>query len=137
LAIDLIHLQVRSIQKSAPEGSRDKFIALNDVSRLSRVIQEENIRLHPEDAISTRLWVDKLRSENVHLFYKDKLDQPPQGSRLQSDAFMLCFQTNYQLNAFQRLGNGFIGIDATHNITQYQDLLLFTIIARDHWGHGM
>jgi hypothetical protein len=24
----------------------------------------------------------------------------------------------------------------TYNITQYQDLLLFTIIARDRWGRG-
>jgi hypothetical protein len=42
---------MRSIQKSAPEGSyADKFITLNDVSR---VIHEENIRLQPEDAKST------------------------------------------------------------------------------------
>lgn len=40
------------------------------------------------------------------------------------------------MDAFRRLGDGFIGIDATHNTTQYQDLLLFTIVARDRWGHG-
>ena len=40
------------------------------------------------------------------------------------------------MDTFQCIGGGFIGIDATHNTTQYQDLLLFTIIARDHWGHG-
>jgi hypothetical protein len=40
------------------------------------------------------------------------------------------------MDAFRRLGGGFIGIDATHNTTQYQDLLLFTIITRDHWGRG-
>jgi hypothetical protein len=50
---------------------------------------------------------------------------------------VLCIQTPFQLEAFQRLGNGFIGIDATHNVTQYQDFLLFTIIAHDLWGHGM
>jgi hypothetical protein len=119
---------VRFICDSAPQGSRDRFITLTDVSRLSRVINEEKIRLHPEDAISTRLWIDHLKSDNVNTFYKDKLDQPPSGSRLQPNVFILCMQTRFQLEAFQRLGNGFIGIDATHNITQYQDLLLFTII---------
>jgi hypothetical protein len=92
--------------------------------------------LHPEDAISSKLWVDKLKEENVFAFYKDKLDPPPPESRLQPDALVLCIQTSFQLDTFRRLGHGFIGIDATHNVTQYEDLLLFTIIARDHWGHG-
>jgi len=40
------------------------------------------------------------------------------------------------MEAFRRLGDGFIGIDATHNITHYKEMLLFTIMARDNWGHG-
>jgi hypothetical protein len=128
---------VHVISNQAPQGSRDRFITLTDVGRLSRLLNEENIRLHQEDAISTRLWIDLLKSDHVNAFFKSKLDQPPSGSRLQPDVFILCMQTRFQLEAFQRLGNGFIGIDATHNVTQYQDLLLFTIIARDRWGHGM
>jgi hypothetical protein len=104
---------------------------------MSWVIEQETIQLHTEDAISTRLWVDKLKSNDVNVFYKDKLEQPPSGSGLQQDAFILCIQTPYQLDAFQCLGSGFIGIDATHNTTQYQDLQLFTIITRDQWGHSM
>jgi hypothetical protein len=128
---------VRVIGNSAPQGSRDRFITLTDVGRLSRLLNEENIRLHQEDAISTRLWIDHLQSDDVNAFFKSRLDQPPSGSRLQSDVFILCMQTRFQREAFQRIGDGFIGIDATHNVTQYQDLLLFTIIARDRWGHGM
>ena len=128
---------MRIISNSAPQGSRDRFITLADVGRLSRVLNEENVRLHQEDAISTRLWIDNLQSDQVNAFFKSRLDQPPSGSTLQPDVFILCMQTRFQLDAFQRLGNGFIGIDATHNVTQYQDLLLFTIIARDRWGHGM
>ena len=48
----------------------------------------------------------------------------------------MCIQTPFQVDAFWRLGNGFIGIDATHNVTQYHNFLLFTIIARDRWGRG-
>jgi hypothetical protein len=48
----------------------------------------------------------------------------------------MCIQTTFQADMFQHLGNGFIGIDATHNVTQYPDFLLFTIVVRDQWGHG-
>jgi len=49
---------------------------------------------------------------------------------------ILCIQTQYQMDAFRRLGNRFIGIDTTHNTTQYKDIMLYTLIARDNWGHG-
>jgi len=103
---------------------------------MAQVLDNHKIRLHPDDAIVTRLLIDELSAEGNLTFYKDKQDHAPINSRLPEDAFVLCLQTNFQLNAYQEFGNGFIGIDATHNITQYQDLLLFTIIARDHWGHG-
>ena len=74
----------------------------------------------------------------VNVFYKDKLTPPPSASKLQGDTFILCVQTPFQMDAFQCLGNGgFIGIDATHNVTHFPDVLLFTIIARDRWGHGL
>ena len=92
--------------------------------------------MHPDDAIASRLLLDKLSEKGVLTFYKDKQDRAPINSRLPEDAFVLCIQTEFQLDAFRHLGDGFIGIDATYNITQYQDLLLFTIIARDRWGHG-
>ena len=53
------------------------------------------------------------------------------------DVFVLCIQLNFQLEAFQHLGNAFLGIDATHNVTQYKGLLLFTMMVWDRWGHGV
>jgi hypothetical protein len=104
---------------------------------MAHIVEEENIRLHKEDGIPTKLWMDRLKVNNIHSFYKDILDSPPSGSKLQGDDFIMCIQTTFQVDAFRCLGNGFIGIDATHNITQYPDFLLFTIIARDRWGHGV
>jgi hypothetical protein len=110
---------------------------LHDVSRMTHSVQEETIRLHTEDGISTKLWVDRLKSMKVNVFYKDKLTPPPSASRLQGDTFILCMQTPFQMDMFRQLGNGgFIRIDATHNVTHFRDMLLFTIIARDWWGHG-
>jgi len=129
-------VQVHDIRDSAPNGSRDRFISLQDVCWMARAVEEENIRLHEEDAISTKLWVDRLKVNNIQVFYKDKQVPPPSGSKLQGEDFVMCIQTAFQADAFRRLRNGFIGIDATHNITQYPDFLLFTIVARDQWGHG-
>jgi len=137
LAADLIHLKVREIRHNAPDGSRDQLIALKEVNQIARVLNNHRTRLHPDDAIATRLLLEELSKHDGSLiFYKDKQDRAPINSRLPEDAFVLCLQMDFQLNAYREFGNGFIGIDATHNITQYQDLLLFTIIARDRWGHG-
>jgi hypothetical protein len=99
-------------------------------------VEQQAIRLHPNDAISVWLWVDRFRDNNTLVFYKDRADQPPLDSQLEQDCFVLCIQAKFQLDAFQRLGDRFIRIDATHNVTTYPGFLLFTIIAWDNWGHG-
>jgi hypothetical protein len=119
-----------------PDGSQDKFIVPADVSQLGRMVEQQEICLHLNDAISVRLWIDRFRDNDTLVFYKDKADQPPPNSQLEQDSFVLCIQAKFQLDAFRRLGNRFIGIDATHNVTAYPGFLLFTIIARDNWGHG-
>ena len=129
-------MKVRAIRHAAPDGSHDELICLEEVNCIARSLENQEIRLHPDDAISTKILIDKLSSTGTLTFYKDKQDRAPIDSRLPEDAFVLCIQTSFQLDAFRRLGNAFIGIDATHNVTQYQTLLLFTIIARDRWGHG-
>jgi len=112
------------------------LIALKEVNQIAHALNNDKIRLHLDDAISTRLLIRQLATQDTRTFYKDRQDHAPIDSRLPEDAFVLCIQTSFQLDAFQRLGKNFIGIDATHNITQYQNILLFTIIARDDWGHG-
>jgi hypothetical protein len=109
---------------------------LGEVNRLAQAFERETKQLHSEDIVSTKLWIDRYKSEDISVFYKDKLSSPPPGSGLDQGTFVLCIQAPFQLEAFQRLGNGFIGIDATHNITHYKEMLLFTIMARDNWGHG-
>jgi hypothetical protein len=119
-----------------PIGSRDRYIVLNDVNRLAQALERETKQLHTEDIISTKLWVERFKLQNIAVFYKDKLDPPPLGSGLDQGTFVLCIQALFQLDAFRRLGNGFIGINATHNIMYYKEMLLFILIARDNWGHG-
>jgi hypothetical protein len=132
----LTHPQVRLIRDLAPPNSRDRFISPSDVSRMGRSLLKNEICLHPEDAISIKLWGNRIRDEDDLIFHKSRLDPASQGSGLQDQSFVMCIQTRFQQDAFRRLGNFFIGIDATHNVTQYENYLLFTIIARDRWGHG-
>ena len=94
------------------------MISLKEVNQIAQALEDDDkIRLHLDDAISIRLLIEQLSKEGIHTFYKDKQDLPPDHLGLQQDAFVLCIQTNFQLDAFQHLGSGFIGIDATHNVT--------------------
>jgi hypothetical protein len=127
---------VSRVANPVRHSSRDRYIALSDVNCLAQAFERETKQLHSEDIISTKLWIERYKSGNISIFYKDKLNSSPPGSGLDRDIFVLCIQAPFQLEAFRRLGNGFIGIDATHNITHYKEMLLFTIMARDNWGHG-
>ena len=87
---------------------------------MSCMVEQETIHLHPEDAIFIRLWMDRLKEDNISVFYKDKLTSPPSTSRLQGDTFILCVQTPFQIDVFWCLGDGgFIGIDVMHNVTHF------------------
>ncbi len=83
-----------------------------------------------------KLWVERLKEENIFIFYKDRLNASPPGLPMHEGHLILCIQTQYQMDMFQHLGNRFIGIDTTHNTTQYKDIMLYTLIAQDNWGHG-
>jgi hypothetical protein len=109
---------------------------MDDINRVARALDREKIRLHPKDEISIRMWIDILKFEGANAFCKDKLDRAPLGSGLSEDLFCLVLQTKFQSEMFQKLGNALICIDATHNATCYSGMPLFTIMVRDHWGHG-
>ena len=119
------------------EDERDHYITMGEICRIRKEVLRAEIRLDANDAHSTRIWVDKLQSQGNFMYYKDKQDPPPEGSDLANNLFMLCIQTTFQKGAYERLGNRFLGIDATHNVTQYKGILLFTLMAWDNWGHGV
>jgi hypothetical protein len=110
---------------------------MGEICRIRKEALRADIRLHANDAHSTRIWVDRLQSQGDFVYYKDKQDPVPERSNLSENLFALCIQTKYQKEAYARLGNGFLGIDATHNVTQYKGILLFTLMSQDNWGHGM
>ncbi|KAJ7470045.1 hypothetical protein B0H11DRAFT_1634302, partial [Mycena galericulata] len=98
-------------------AARTEFIQLRDVRRIQKDIQAENIRLDPDDGISTLRWVERLRAKGHLLGFKSKTDPPPPSSGLASDVFTLMFQTDWQRKMFAKYGKAVLCIDATHNVT--------------------
>jgi hypothetical protein len=136
--IDLTdHSQKKKIQTWFSADERDHYITTGEICRIRKDVLRADIRLDANDAHLTRIWVSKLQSQGDFVYYKDKRDPSPEGSDLADNLFALCIQTKYQVEAYKRLGNGFLGIDVTHNVTQYKGILLFMLMARDKWGHGM
>ena len=76
-----------------------------------------NVQLNANNAQSTWNWVKTLKSEGEIVYYKDKQDPSPEGSDLASNLFIFCLQTKFQKEAYNHLGNAFLGIDTTHNVT--------------------
>jgi hypothetical protein len=62
------------------------------------------------------------------VYYKDKRDPSPEGSDLADNLICSVYsKSKFQKEAYERLGNGFLGIDTTHNVMQYKGILLFTL----------
>ena len=94
------------------------------------------IQHNDNNVILLQVWISNIQQDGGEATLKDKLDPPPPGSELSLDVFVLCVQTKFQKDQFQKLGCNFVSIDATHNTTKYKGMNLFTIIVRDFWGHG-
>ena len=58
---------MKDVRDLAPDGSREKYLDISDVAHIAQEMQErdEKIRLHPEDAVSVKLWMDRLRDNNA------------------------------------------------------------------------
>ena len=129
-------VQLKCMHESCKRMDRDYYITMRDVSHLHQIMENDEIRLDDNNAISVRLWVTKLRQRSAEVVLKDKKDPPPPGSGLSQESFVLCIQTEFQCDRFHALGSDFLSIDATHNTSQYAGVQLFTLIVRDLWGHG-
>ena len=101
------------------------------------MVENQNIQHDQNDVISIQVWIMKIQQDCGSAILKDRLDPPLLGSGLSQEIFVLCVQTKFQEEQFQKLGSNFMSIDATHNTTEYTGVNLFTILVRDWWGHGM
>ena len=125
------------MRESCAHGDRDYHITTHDIARFRLIVESQNIRYNDNDAISIQVWITQIQQDGGLAILKDKLHPPPLGSGLSPEVFVLCIQTKFQMEQFQKLGSDFVSIDGTHNTTEYTGMNLFTIVVRDWWGHGM
>ena len=130
IATDLTNnFQKKKIRIWFSADERDHYMTTGEICRIRKEVLRADIRLDANNAHSTQIWVSKLQSQGYFMYYKDKWDPTPKGSDLANNLFALCIQSKYQKKAYECLGNRFLGIDATHNVTQYKEILLFTLMA--------
>ena len=115
----------------------DYYIMMCDINRIQQIAEDEKVWLDENDTVSVKVWATQLQQAGASVILKDKIDTAPAGSGLSPDVFIFCIQTTFQKEQFNLIGKKFLGIDATHNTTQYVGLQLLTLIARDCWGHGV
>jgi hypothetical protein len=127
---------LKRVRDATKRTERDHYITMRDINRVRRIVEDEEIRLDDNDAISIKVWATRLQQDGAEVILKDKIDAPPPGSGLSPDTFLMCIQTKFQKDQFRLIAKKFLCIDATHNTTQYAGLQLFTLVARDDWGHG-
>lgn len=118
-------------------AARSEFIELRDIRCIEKEIEAESVRLHPDDGESTLKWVEILRAKGHLLGFKSRTDPSPCGSDLPPDVFLLMIQTEWQRRMFAKYGEPLLCIDATHNVSMYENLNLTTLVVRDRWKHGM
>lgn len=124
-----------SLQKE--DTSRHHFCTRADVRRIEKMIEQDTVRLAPQDGPSVLKWIKRLREAGHYVEFKSSYGPPPPSSNIERDAFILVIQTKYQRECWLKHGAHFAGIDATHNTTHYENMSLFTLLVRDKWGHGM
>jgi hypothetical protein len=81
--------------------------------------------------------MEQLKAEEKLLAFKASADPAPGDSALEAETFFLAFQTEFQREMWKKYGHGRLAcINATHNVTQYSNMQLYTLLARDEHGHG-
>ncbi|KAF6745149.1 hypothetical protein DFP72DRAFT_1091715 [Ephemerocybe angulata] len=129
-----------NIEELTPDNARRvEFISRADIRRVERKLEAESVRLAQKDGLSVLHWAENLRKQGHYVFLKKTTEAyaTANGVRLDPSSFILIIQTKYQRRCWQQHGSRFAGIDATHNTTQYENMSLFTLLARDRWGHGI
>ena len=88
-----------------------------------------------DDGVSVEKWVALQPTKDI-LAYKNCSMRPPEGSGLSPLTFLLIYQSKWQRSRAMDIGNNMLHIDGTHNVSCYKNLILYTILGRDEWGHG-
>ena len=115
------------------------MITRKDISNIERLFGLRETEKHPDDAISTALWVEELHHRgdtNPVLLFKEQGKLLDGYDHLKKDNFMMILQTPLQANLMKKFAKKVVCIDSTHKTTGY-DFLLITMLVVDEYGEGL
>ena len=107
---------------------------LQNIQKEFRLSDEE--KLHENDAISVRLWVEKMADseDNPVLYFKEQ-GKRDNNSFLAISDFQIVLMSKFQLKMLKEFVNEKICIDSTHGTNTY-DFSLTTLLTVDEFGAG-
>ncbi len=120
----------------AEEFGREHLINRQDVRNVLNQYNIRGIEKHANDHSSVCAWVSELRSLvefDPVLHFKQ---QGCEDGKLGKEDFLLCLQTEFQLEMFKLFGHKVICVDATHATNMYE-FLLITVLVIDEFGEGV
>lgn len=120
----------------AGDFGREHLTNRQDVRNVLNQYNIRGIEKHANDHSSVSAWITELRSPQEFdpiLFFKQQGDE---AENLEKEDFLLCMQTEFQLEMIKAFGNKVICIDATHSTNMY-DFLLITVLIVDEFGEGV
>ncbi|KAJ8751867.1 hypothetical protein K2173_026068 [Erythroxylum novogranatense] len=117
---DIIQHHMEVVQGHGGPHSRDDFLTRNDVRNMERVVRNVCHKLHENDNLSVRMWVQ--RHQKLVFFFQDNIGTEP---------FILGIQTDWQLQ--QMIHYGHHGSLAFHSMFVRKNLKhpLCTLLAFD------
>lgn len=130
------HSTGKSEDVKTRQFNRDSMVTMADILEVKRNLDSYAIRLASDDGLSIDRWVEKLRTEESVLSYKNCVDKAPAGSGISESSFSLILQVPWQRDQAAEIGKAVLHIDGTHNTTAYDNMQLYTILGRDKWGKG-
>ena len=117
----------------------EHLVTLQDIQNIRRQYNIEDIQRHQNDHQSASICVEEMASAgyNPILLYKAQgIEQTKDVDNLRKNDILLCLQTEFQKDMMAKFGSNIICVDATHDTTMY-DFLLITVLVMDKYGEGV
>uniref|UniRef100_A0A2S2NX01 ZSWIM1/3 RNaseH-like domain-containing protein n=1 Tax=Schizaphis graminum TaxID=13262 RepID=A0A2S2NX01_SCHGA len=128
--------------RDSATGKEIQRIHLLEKKDLHNIRRDFNItystKHHENDAVSVKLWVDRMKSKDDHspiLYFKPQGEIDLNVPHFIENDFCLIIMTQYQSEMLVQFGNDKICIDGTHGLNSY-NFQLYTIVVIDEYGNG-
>ena len=138
VAVERILDDIRDSIVYGDTPTRMHLTSKKDIYNIRKALNVYNVEKHSSDPISVDIWVSQLQKHddyNPVLYYKQQGKTDDSG-HLDTDDFLLCLQTEFQLDMLKEFGNRAICVDSTHGTNQY-NFLLITLLIIDEFGEGI